>query len=112
MGKQALVDFYAFLRSVYPNAEELYVIQDCCPTHFLDEVCHAAVQAEITQVPLPTYSSWRNPIEKLWRWLKQDVIHMHPWARQPDRLRTEICHFLDQFGQPNTRLLRYVGLSR
>ncbi|MGQ9628202.1 MAG: transposase [Anaerolineae bacterium] len=26
---------------------------------------------------LPTYASWFNPIEKLWRWLKQDVLHLH-----------------------------------
>ena len=26
---------------------------------------------------LPTYASWTNPIEKLWRWARQSVIHLH-----------------------------------
>jgi len=111
VGKQALREFYPYLRRQYPDAEQIYVIQDCCPTHFLDEVCQAAEDADITIVPLPTYSSWRNYIEQLWRWLKQDVIHMHPWSDNWDRLEVEIRAFLNRFRQPNTSLLKYVGLS-
>lgn len=110
VGKQALCQFYPYLRRQYPDAERIYVIQDCCPTHFLDEVCQAAEKASITMVPLPTYSSWRNYIEQLWRWLKQDVIHMHPWSAQWALLEDAIRQFLDRFRQPNTSLLRYVGL--
>ena len=110
VGKQALCQFYPYLRRQYPNAERLYVIQDCCPTHFLDEVCQAAEKAQITMVPRPTYSSWRNYIEQLWRWLKQDVIHMHPWSHDWDALEMAMREFLNQFRQPNTSLLRYVGL--
>ena len=111
VGKQALCQFYPYLRQQYPDAERLYVIQDCCPTHFLDEVKQAAEDANITMVPLPTYSSWRNYIEQLWRWLKQDVIHMHPWSGQWHLLEDAIRRFLNQFRQPNARLLHYVGLS-
>jgi transposase len=77
----------------------------------LPEVRHVAHQADISLLPLPTYSSWRNPIEKLWRWLKQTVIHMHPWANQWERLQAEIENFLSQFQKGSSRLLRYVGLS-
>jgi len=31
-------------------------------------------------VPLPTYGSWTGPIERLWRWLKQEVLHLHSYA--------------------------------
>jgi transposase len=110
IGKKALREFYPYIRRQYPDAERIYVIQDCCPTHFLDEVCQAAEDANITMVPLPTYSSWRNYIEQLWRWLKQDVIHMHPWSGQWALLEDAIRCFLDRFRQPNTSLLRYVGL--
>jgi len=111
VGKQALCEFYPYLRHQYPDAERIYVIQDCCPTHFLDEVCQVAEQVDITMVPLPTYSSWRNYIEQLWRWLKQEVIHMHPWSDNWEQLESEIRLFLDRFRDPNTSLLRYVGLS-
>lgn len=111
IGSAQLQAFYKFVRQLYPNATEIYVVQDCWPVHFLPEVCSAAIEAGITLVPLPTYSSWRNPIEKLWRWLKQTVIHMHHWADDWQRLKAEVTHFLDRFDHPNPALLRYVGLS-
>lgn len=111
VGVQALSAFYAYLRRQYPDAQQIYVIQDCCPTHFHDTVCAAAERADITMVPLPTYSSWRNYIEQLWRWLKQDVLHMHPWTHQWPPLEQAIRDFLNRFRQPNTAILRYVGLS-
>lgn len=48
-------------------------------------------------VQLPTYVSWCNPIEKLWRWLKQDLIHLHRKADDLDGLRKEIRTFLARF---------------
>jgi hypothetical protein len=110
VGVRELKLFYTQLRQLYPHAVEIYVIQDCWPVHFLPEVCSNASQNGITLVPLPTYSSWRNPIEKVWRWLKQTVIHMHHWADDWQRLKSEVAHFLDRFSTPNPALLRYVGL--
>jgi hypothetical protein len=102
--------FYQALRQAYPDAQELYVIQDCWPVHFLPEVCQTAINLGITLVPLPTYSSWPNPIEKVWRFLKQEVLHMHRWADNWPHLKAEVAAFLDRFACPNTTLLRYCGL--
>ena len=68
----------------------------------------------IRLVPLPTYASWLNPIEKLWRWLRQAVLHLHRWADDLPTLRAEAERFLGRFaaGAPACRdLLRYVGLG-
>jgi hypothetical protein len=62
-------------------------------------------------VQLPTYASWCNPIEKLWRWLKQDLIHLHRYAHDLDQLRMHIRTFLDAFATASQELLHYVGLS-
>jgi len=35
----------------------------------------------------PTYAPWLNPIEKLWRWLRQEVRKMHRLADDWDTLR-------------------------
>jgi hypothetical protein len=65
---------------------------------------------------LPTYAPWTNPIEKLWRWLKQSVLHNHQLAEHFDTLKEQVRTFLDQFtlGSPDPArsadLLRYVGL--
>ncbi|MCL5959444.1 MAG: transposase [Chloroflexi bacterium] len=62
-------------------------------------------------MPLPTYASWINFIEKLWRWLKQEVLHMHRLADWLEDLREEVDSFLDRFANGSQALLRYVGLS-
>jgi len=109
-GVTQLCQLYHLIRLTYPEAEEIYVIQDCWPAHFHPDVLHTATRLDIALVPLPTHASWRNPIEKLWRWLKQSLLHMHPWADDWPRLKHEIVQFLDQFAHPNSALLRYVGL--
>jgi hypothetical protein len=110
IGEPELCRFYAYVRQQYPLAQEIYVIQDCWPVHFLASVCAAASTHGITLVALPTYASWRNPIEKLWRWLKQSILHMHPWADDWSRLKQAVMAFLDRFQAPNLALLRYIGL--
>jgi hypothetical protein len=60
---------------------------------------------------LPTYAPWLNPIEKLWRWLRQDVLKMHRLAAYWPELRRRVNTFLDQFADGSADLLRYVGLS-
>src|SRR5258708_2074978 len=109
-GVHELQLFYQPIRQPYPDRQVLYVIQDCWPVHFLPDVCHTATTLNITLVPLPTYSSWRNPIEKVWRFLKQEVLHMHPWADDWPRLKSQVAAFLDRFACPNSTLLRYCGL--
>jgi hypothetical protein len=48
--------------------------------------------------------------EKLWRKLKQELLHLHRLADKLPQLREEVDHFLDQFAFGSLDLLRYVGL--
>ena len=60
---------------------------------------------------LPTYAPWLNPIEKLWRKLKQEFLYMHRYAADsPEDLQQRVLDFL-QWSTGSTDLLRYVGLS-
>jgi len=135
-----LVQFYQDLRAAYPTATRIYVVQDNWPVHthpdvlvaleaqttpfawhrprsWPTEASMAAVkrwghlQLPIQIVPLPTYASWLNPIEKLWRKLRQEVTHLHPWADDLARLRHEVDQFLAQFAHGSSALLQYVGLG-
>jgi transposase len=111
IGKQELIRFYAAIRQAYPQTERIYLAQDNWPVHLLPEVLTAAATHRLSPLFFPTYASWLNPIEKLWRWLKQDVLHVHNLADNLDELRHLVRAFLDsfQFGSPD--LLRYVGLN-
>ena len=77
---------------------------------------HEDVQVALHSIPqivpvwLPTYAPWLNPIEKLWRWLRQDVLKLHRSAEDWPALRQQVRFFLDQFSAGSHALLHSVGL--
>jgi len=139
IGVAELVALYQDLVAAYPQAERMYAIQDNWPVHTHPDVLVALEVQEtpwpyhrpaswsnepspkarqkygdlhlpIQIVQLPTYASWTNPIEKLWRKLRGDLLHLHRYADRLEELQQEIDRFLDQFANGSQELLRYVGL--
>jgi transposase len=139
IGISQLVSFWQRLRAAYPEAERIYAVLDNWPVHVHPDVLvileaqesqwqppgapnwrtkpRRAVNKErgdwqlpIQLVWLPTYASWLNPIEKLWRKLQQEEIHIHRVAADLETLRHRIDTFLDQLAGGSPDLLRYVGL--
>jgi hypothetical protein len=138
-GIPQVVSFYQKVHRAYPEAERIYLFQDNWTVHFHPDVLVAleaqespwpryrppnwptepraeavhkwgALHLPIQLVPLPTYASWTNPIEKLWRWLKQEVLHLHRLAHDLKALRGEVARFLARFAEGSLELLHYVGL--
>lgn len=130
-----LILFYRRLSQAYPETE-ICLVQDNWPLHYHSDVIAALQPQEFpfgrripshwsttplrpipaTLLPirflfLPTYASWTNPIEKLWRLLRQEVLHLHRYADDWPTLKQRVWTFLDQFQHGSTDLLRYVGLS-
>ena len=103
--------FYRQLLAAYPDAKRIYVVQDNWSIH-----THVDVQAALVELPqiepvwLPTYAPWLNPIEKLWRWLREQVLTLHRLAGEWDVLHERVNAFLDQFAADAEILLHYVGL--
>lgn len=135
-----LVRFCRELAAAYPTAETITVALDNWSNHFHpDLLCALAPQTSpfpryvpanwapepsptarkrwgglglpIQLLPLPTYASWTNPIEKVWRKLRQELGHLHPFADDLSRLRAALNAWLAAYQQPAPDLLRYVGLS-
>ena len=124
------------VRAAFPEAERIYVAEDNWPVHFHPDVL-AALEPQTTRfavpvpenwskepsarakrlglpiqlLPLPTYAPWTNPIEKLWRLLKSEYLHMHRSADDWAELKRGVSTFLDQFDKPSPELLRYIGLT-
>jgi hypothetical protein len=111
VGRAKVISCYQRLTQVYSTARRIYVVQDNWSIHTHEEVCAARASfPQIAVVWLPTYAPWLNPIEKLWRWLREDVLKVHRLAGQWDALRARVNAFLDQFAHGSQALLRYVGL--
>jgi len=136
IGVGTLVQFYELVTEVYKGWEKIYLVQDNWPVHFHADVLAALepqrwkwpvrvpsnwprepsararrLNLPIQIVTLPTYASWANPIEKLWRWLKQEVLHLHPYAEEWLELQEQVGRFLSRFAEGSDALLRYVGLT-
>jgi hypothetical protein len=139
-GVSEMVAIYRQIWESYPNAKKIYVVQDNWSVHYHSDVLVALEKQEfrwpihrpshwpdeptlkakkkwgdlnlpIQIVSLPTYASWTNPIEKLWRMLKQKLIHLHRSSDDLVGLRSKVCTFLDQFSLGSKELIHYVGLA-
>jgi transposase len=111
VGRQQVIQFYAHLNRAYPKVDLMYVIQDNWNIHTHPDVLTALEKyPRIKPVWLPTYAPWLNPIEKLWRWLRQDILKMHRWVEDWPQVKQRVRNFLDQFVHGASALLRYVGL--
>jgi transposase len=119
VGIRALARFLQSIAEAYPNAETTWMVVDNWPMPLHPDVM-AALTPEQTQlhwpihlpatwpteaspkmrqrkldlpirlVPLPTYASWCNPIEKLWRLLRQERIHLHHFEDQWAELKRKV----------------------
>ena len=111
VGRRQVGELYQLIDQAYPLAQRIFIVQDNWSIH-----SHPDVVSILTSLPrletvsLPTYAHWLNPIEKLWRWLRQDVLRLHQWAADWSILLERIHAFLDQFAHGSRDLLRYVGL--
>jgi hypothetical protein len=134
----ALVQLYQDVCQTYSKAETIYIVIDNWPVHYHPDVLDALVKQNnpfefklprswqhlkpkgkyahlnlpIQLVSLPTYASWLNPIEKLWKWLKKDLIHQHSFAHLFKELFPIVDQFLHHFAQPSRELLSFSGLLK
>ena len=112
VGRRQLISFFQQLEATYPNARRIYVILDNWSIHQ-----HEDVQEALRQLPrlelvwLPTYAPWLNTLEKLWRWLREDLLWMHQHADDWAALQAEVHGFFAQFAHGSHELLHYVGLQ-
>ena len=110
VGCQELATFYEQIRQAYPDAQTIYLVQDNWPIHFHPKVLDAVTQHRLSLLPLPTYASWLNPIEKLWRWLRQDLLHNADESQPFKQLRLQVNAWFTQFENGSLYLLHYCGI--
>jgi hypothetical protein len=115
IGREKVSAFSRQLDRRYASLRRLYVIQDNWSIHrHPDVLATLATLPRIEPVWLPTYAPWLNPIEKLWRWLKEQALKQHRLAGDWPALRHRVTAFLDQFttggSSAGHALLQYVGL--
>jgi hypothetical protein len=132
-----LTEFYQTVSQRRPDATQIFVAVDNWPVHYHPDLlavlqpqtfpwppklpsnwpsaardCVARLNLPIQLLSLPTYASWTNPIEKVWRGLKQTVVHLHRHADDLPGLDQRVAGYLNQFAQGGPDLLHAIGLGR
>ncbi len=87
---ETLQHFYEAVEAAYPQAQQIFLIQDNWPVHRQRELVQALRGSKLTLVFLPTYAPWLNPIEKVWRKLYAEVLHLHRWVEQWEELQAAV----------------------
>ena len=105
-----LLAFYRQLEAAYPAAQVIFLAQDNWPPHFHPSLLQAVGESKLSLLRLPTYAPWTNPVEKVWHWLKKDILHLHDFVDDWLGLQREVEDWLAQFAHGSQQLLRYVGL--
>lgn len=112
VGVEALCLLMSKLRKAYGSERTIFLVWDNWHIHYQQKVAATATECNIQLLWLPTYAPWTNPIEKMWRWLKQWHLHNHQLALglDFDILKQRVRTFLEAFADGSDDLLRYVGL--
>jgi hypothetical protein len=96
----------------YPQAHKVYLVMDNWPVHFHPNALQPLTSdPRIEILTLPTYAPWLNPIEKVWRLVKQRVSHAHPWSDDFRQFRQHVMAELGRYLSGSQEVLRYVGLE-
>jgi hypothetical protein len=107
---KTLLAFWRAVEASYPDAQTIFVALDNWPVHFHPFIRSALADSRLVFLPLPTYAPWTNPVEKLWRKLRQEVLHLHPFVDDWPALQVAVEAWLSQFTLGSAHLLHYVGL--
>lgn len=107
---KTLIAFFKAVGKAYPDAKRIYIAYDNWPVHFHPDVLDALQDTSIRLLPLPTYAPWLNPIEKLWRLLKQHVLHLHDFDDNWQGLVDTVDTWMRQWEQPSSQIVSALGL--
>jgi len=84
---------------------------DNWPVHFNEGIWSELNKyGRLKEIKLPTYSPWLNPIEKVWRYLKQHLTHLHDMSDNLDLLKSKISLILERHSSGSQEILKYSGL--
>ena len=109
--RHTLIRFYRAVEAAYPAAAVIYLAQDNWPVHAHPDVQAYLATSRIRVLFLPTYAPWTNPIEKVWRKLYQELLHLHDLKDRWIALVALVQAWLDTYTDASPALLHYVGLG-
>lgn len=112
VGRLNSESYEAFLRDAMNATDQhLIIIQDGARYHTSKAMASffAVNSDRLTVFQLPSYSPDYNPIEKLWKEIKKDGVHLHYFPTF-DSLLVQVDAILDEFKMKPSKVLSLFGL--
>src|SRR5690606_10759363 len=75
LNADAIINFFRKIEEAYPGKARIHMFADNAPYHRNKKVRKFLETSKITLHFLPPYSPNLNPIERLWKWMKERVLY-------------------------------------
>jgi transposase len=92
LNAQAIIRFFKKIEEAYSDKKTIHIFLDNAPYHRNKKVKEYLENSKIILHFLPPYSPNLNPIERLWKWMKERVIH-NEYYEDFDDFRVAILGF-------------------
>jgi transposase len=92
---QSTIELYRKLEEKHPDKETIYVFRDNARYYANKEVQKYLETSRIREIPLPPYSPNLNPIERLWLFMKKNLLYGTYYERFID-FKEAIRKFFDE----------------
>jgi len=93
----ATISFLQKIEEAYPNKKCVHLFCDNAPYYRNKEVTKYLMTSKIQLHFLPPYSPNLNPIERLWKWMKECVIY-NTYYQDVEDFRSAVLGFFDALG--------------
>ena len=102
---QSTINLYKKIEKHYSNMEKIYIFRDNAKYYSNKEVQEYLKTSKIKEIPLPTYSPNLNPIERLWLFMKKEVLY-NKYYETPEQFTQAIMNFFENIVFSNKERLK------
>jgi transposase len=103
-GQKTATFLHRLVEWLGPTPQRIVIIWDNAPVHIARIAQQAAAELGITLMPLPGYSPDLNPIEGLWKWMREEVTQLHAYPSM--RALFDACKaFIDRINRDPDHLV-------
>ena len=110
LNTQSTLAFLKDLEKRYPTASSIYAICDRAPYYFNPEVQSYLQQSRVELIFLPTYSPNLNLIERLWKFMRKEVINTQFYEKFKD-FKAAVTGFLENLADYKETLKSFIGVK-
>ena len=110
LNTQSTVAFFRELEQRYPTASRIYAICDKAPYYFNAEVQTYLEGSRVELIFLPTYSPNLNLIERLWKFMRKEVINTQFYEKFKD-FKAAVTGFLENLADYKKELKSFIGVK-